>query len=184
MSTPLTVATNNPFALIQKPADAWQGLTGSKANGFLIFDTAVNGSRAGWINLYNAYLKLGINTPNTIIPKYAPDGGGRDGAYAKFIAQRLNITTDTAITTPKQIWELGRAIVYFEAGKDWLPDAQLYQGYQLAKQRVNLPDLSKPSPVVPGGSTDSEKKKRTIYLLMSLTGVAIFGLLLWKKNKR
>jgi len=183
MSTPLTVATNNPFAIIQKPADAWQGLTGSKQNGFLIFDTSVNGARAGWINLYNAYLKLGINTPNTIIPKYAPDGGGKDGAYSKFIAQRLNITTDTPITTPKLIWELGRAIVYFEAGRDWLPDAQLLEGYKLAQQRVQLPDLNRQGSDKPVPD-DSEKKKRRTILIVSLTALGLFGLYLWRKNKR
>lgn len=184
MSSKLTIANNNPFALIQKPADAWVGLKGSLPSGFLKFDTATNGARAGWINLYNVYLSKGINTPNTIIPKYAPDGGGRDGAYSKFIAGRLNITTDTPITTPKQIWELGRAIVYFEAGEDWLPDAQLLEGYKLAQQRVQLPDLNRQGTVQPGGDdTDEKKKKRTI-ILLSLTGLALFGLLLWTKNKR
>lgn len=185
MSTPLTIATNNPFALIQKPADAWVGLTGSKPNGFLIFDTATNGARAGWINLYNAYLSKGINTPNTIIPIYAPDGGGRDGAYSKFIAQRLNITTDTPIITAKQIWELGRAIIRFESGvENSIPDAQLLEGYKLAQQRVKLPDLNRQGTVGPvPGDTDEKKKKRTI-ILLSLTGLALFGLLLWTKNKR
>lgn len=183
MSTPLTIATNNPFALIQKPADAWLGLTGSKPNGFLIFDTATNGARAGWINLYNAYLSKGINTPNTIIPIYAPDGGGKDGAYAKFIAQRLNITTDTPIITAKQIWELGRAIIRFESGvENSVPDAQILEGYKLAQQRVKLPDLTRQGSDKPVPD-DSEKKKRRTILLLTLTGVALFGALLWRKNK-
>jgi hypothetical protein len=182
MATTLPIANNNPFALIQVTPDNWQGLTGKLSNGFLTFDTAVNGARAGWINLYNTYLGKGINTPNTIIPKYAPDGGGVNGAYAKFIAGRLNITPDTAITTPKQIWELGKAITFFEAGRDWLPDAQLLEGYKQAQQKVKLPDLTRLSPITPGKDTDSEKKKKLIYLTIA-TLAAISGLLLWKKNK-
>ena len=173
----LTIDNKNPFALIQLQPDKWQGLKGTTKNGFLIFDTAINGARAGWINLWNTYLSKGINTPNSIIVKYAPDGGGKDGAYSKFIAQRLGITTDTAITTPKQIWELGRAIVYFEAGENWLSDKDLLEGYNLARTRVALPELSAVAP------TDQDEKKKRLQLLLTIAlPLVAYGLISWRKK--
>lgn len=180
----LTIQTNNPFALIQRIPDKWQGYVRSLPSGFLVFDTPLNGARAGWINLWNTYLSKGINTPNKIVPIYAPDGGGKNGAYANFIATRLGITTDTPITSAKQIWELGRAIVFFEAGRDWYPDTQLYEAYNLAKQRVKLPDLTRLSPeqpVVPGRKEG--KKKAPIALIVG--AVAALGLFtLWIRNRK
>jgi hypothetical protein len=73
-------------------------------------------------------------------------------------------------------------ITFFEAGSDWLPDAQLLEGYKQAQQKVKLPDLTRLSPITPGKDTDSEKKKKLIYLTIA-TLAAISGLLLWKKNK-
>jgi len=68
MATPKTIATKNPFALIQKVPSKWVGLKGTQPNGFLIFDTTNNGLRAGWINLHNTYFKRGRDTLKEIIP--------------------------------------------------------------------------------------------------------------------
>jgi hypothetical protein len=178
----LTIQNNNPFALIQKTPDKWQGLVNKLPSGFLIFDGPTNGARAGWINLYNTYLKRGLNTPNQIFPIYAPDSGGKNSAYVNFVAKRLGITPDTPITTPKQIWELGRAIVHFEAGRAWLPDATLLEGYRAAQKRVALPALEivpeKPKP-------DKPKKKSQInpVFIIGLAAALAVGYYFYQRKK-
>jgi murein DD-endopeptidase MepM/ murein hydrolase activator NlpD len=144
------VTTNNPFALIQKKgaADAWQGLTGQLDNGFLVFDTPINGARAGFINLYNTYLKRGINTTSSIIPIYAPDSIEPNGKnrYVSFLTTQYKIEASKPITTSSQILNLARGITHFEAGKSWLSDSDLKKAYNLARQKVKLPELTEPLP--------------------------------------
>lgn len=182
-----TIRYNNPFALIQLKPDNWVGLKGKTEGNFLIFDTPFNGARAGWINLYNTYLKKGRNTANQIIPIYAPDSGGMNNNYVQFVAARMGITADTPITTAAQIWELGRAIVFFEAGRAWYADTELYRAYLAAAERVPLPKLTSPSPESPGSpGAKGSKKKAPIALIVGLAVTALIALTLWtnKQNKR
>lgn len=138
------ITANNPFALIQAKgkADAWQGLKGQLDNGFLVFDNPVNGARAGFINLYNTYLKRGINTTNAIIPIYAPDSITPSGKnnYINFIKTQYKIEPNKPITTYADIINLARGIIHFEAGKSWLSDSDIKLAYNQARQKVNLPE--------------------------------------------
>lgn len=137
------IATNNPFALIQTKPDAWLGLKGKLSNGFLVFDTPANGARAGFINLYNTYLKRGINTIQQIIPLYAPDSVQANGQnnYINFLRDTYNIPVDKKITSGDDILRLAKGIVHFEAGKLWLTDTDLRSWYNVARQKVDLPSI-------------------------------------------
>lgn len=145
------ITSNNPFALIQSKgkADAWQGLKGQLDNGFLVFDTPANGIRAGFISLYNTYIRRGINTINQIIPVYAPDSipkqGGKNN-YINFLVSQYKIPADKKLTTAADFINLARGISHFEAGKNYLSDYDLKKGYIEASKRVNLPTLSEPLP--------------------------------------
>lgn len=147
------ITSNNPFALIQSKgkADAWQGLKGQLDNGFLVFDTPANGLRAGFISLYNTYLKRGVNTINKIIPVYAPDSipkqGGKNN-YINFLVTQYKIPADKPIVTASDILNLAKGISHFEAGKNWLSDNDLKKGYIEASKKVNLPTLNERLPTL------------------------------------
>lgn len=137
----LPIRANNPFALIQKKgaASAWQGLTGQAENGFLIFDTPENGARAGFISLYNTYLKKGINQYGDIIPIYAPKPQNNPAEYIHFIKVYTNISPVTKLDSMDKIIRVSKAIIKQESGKDWIPDSMLIRAYKSAQKAVNLP---------------------------------------------
>lgn len=152
MATPKTIATKNPFALIQKVPSKWVGLKGTQPNGFLIFDTTNNGLRAGWINLHNTYFKRGRDTLKEIIPIYAPDSvlpSGKNN-YINYISSRYKIAPTKRIVSSQDIFNLGKGITEFEAGKPWISDAELMKAYNEARKSVALPEL-KSGPQMAGG---------------------------------
>lgn len=129
--------SKNPFSLIQQKPDNWQGLKGNN-NGFLIFDNFTNGVRAGYINLYNAYFKKGLNTLNSIIPKYSGDDNARE--YIDFISTKMKIKPTDPIGID-QIRALGLYIMMFETGIsafNKIPTREIDQGYNLASAVTNL----------------------------------------------
>jgi len=143
----LPIKSNNPFALIQSfgRADKWQGLTGQTPSGFLIFDNAVNGTRAGFISFINTYLKRGINTIEKIFPKYAPASDPRNDPqqYIANVEKLTGIKRNQPITTAEQIMAIGKAIIRVESGRDWIDNATLVTGYTLAAQATGQPAISK-----------------------------------------
>ena len=129
------ITSNNPFALIQAPgkADKWIGLQGQWPNGFLIFDTPLNGARAGIISFINTYLKRGINTIEKIFPIYAPGGPGTGNNPDLYIA---NVET---LTTAPDIIKVLKAITRVESGKDWLPNPIIVSAYEYAADYTKFP---------------------------------------------
>jgi len=132
-----TIETNNPFALIQPygKASPWKGLTAQRENGFLVFDTVENGLRAGFINLYNTYLKRGRNTIATIIPVYAPDGGE---AYIRFLEKFTGWDRNKVIQTQGEVFKLAHGIINFEAGKNWVGVHQIARAQEVALEYLGL----------------------------------------------
>lgn len=142
--TTLPIKHNNPFALIQTPkgADRWRGLLTQLPNGFLVFDNAENGVRAGFVNLWNTYLSKGINTIEQIFPIYAPEKDkNKPEQYIQNVVRFTKIPRNEPITTAPQILAIGRAIIRVESGKDWINNATLVTGYQLAAAQTQLPKL-------------------------------------------
>jgi hypothetical protein len=132
-----TIETNNPFALIQPygKASPWNGLKGQRENGFLVFDTVENGLRAGFINLYNTYLKRGRNTIASIIPVYAPDGGE---PYIKFLERYTGFNRNKVIQSQGEVLKLAQGIVHFEAGKNWISPAKIASAQVVALEYLGL----------------------------------------------
>lgn len=132
-----TIETNNPFALIQPygKASSWNGLKGQRENGFLVFDTVENGLRAGFINLYNTYLKRGRNTIATIIPVYAPDGGE---PYIRFLESFTGWDRNKVIQTQDEVFKLAQGIIRFEAGKQWITPVRIANAHKVALDYLGL----------------------------------------------
>lgn len=141
----LPIQSNNPFALIQKKPDNWQGLKGTTPNGFLIFDTPLNGTRAGFISFINSYLKRGFNTIEKIFPRYAPATDPRNNPeqYISNVVRMTKIPRNLPITTAEQIIAIGKAIIKIESGENWIDNATLVSGYQFAAQKTGQPLISK-----------------------------------------
>jgi len=129
--------TNNPFSLIQKNPDKWRGLVKSDSKGFLIFDTVINGVRAGFINLFNRYYLRGLDTVDQIIPVYAPPFENDTEAYIRNVCTWTGFKPDQ-ILTPIDFLTLGKAIIRMEAGKMWVSEKELSTGFLLAKEKLNL----------------------------------------------
>jgi hypothetical protein len=147
MSETLPIRANNPFALIQKKPQAWQGLVSVNERGFLFFDTPLNGTRAGFISFINTYLKRGINTIEKIFPIYAPkDELTNDPAlYIQNVSKLTKIPSGKPLTTAEEILSVGKAIIRVESGKDWIDNATLVAGYMVAAQQTGFPQLKKKS---------------------------------------
>lgn len=127
----------NPFSLIQKNPDAWRGLVKADSKGFLEFDSIVNGVRAGFINLFNRYFFRGLNTIEEIFPVYAPPFENDTEAYIREVSRLTGFAPD-AILSVDDYLKIGRAIVKVESGSNWVSDADLLEGFKLAKQKLNL----------------------------------------------
>lgn len=147
MAESLPIRANNPFALIQKRPQAWQGLISANERGFLFFDTPLNGTRAGFISFINTYLKRGINTIEKIFPIYAPkDELTNDPQYyIDNVVKITKIPKNRPLTTAEEILAVGKAIIKVESGKDWIDNATLVSGYMVAAQQTNYPQLKKKS---------------------------------------
>jgi hypothetical protein len=131
------IRAKNPFSLIQVKPDKWRGLVKADAKGFLYFDNVVNGVRAGFINIFNRYYLRGLNTVETIFPVYAPPFENDTEAYIRQVCKLTGFTPDQ-ILSPDDFFKLGKAIVKVEAGLNWVTDSELSQGFELAKDKLNL----------------------------------------------
>lgn len=142
---------NNPFALIQPNPSAWQGLKGKNPDGFLIFNDAYSGIRAGFINLINTYINKGLNTIEKIFPVYAPAGHGDNVPedYIKRAVQLTGIPRNQPITKPEDIYKLGKAIVTHEEGKFWVSQADFDKGFKAAMEAKKI---SIPTTLIAGSS--------------------------------
>lgn len=146
--------TNNPFALIQEKPGSWKGLTGSKPNGFLIFENQMYGIRAGFINLVQTYLNRGLNTISKIMPVYAPAGHGANdpAVYITLVENKTGIDRNTKISTPEQIMKVGRAIVQVEEGSFWVNEKDFIDGFNAAMRYTKLDQVVEEVKKKSGGS--------------------------------
>lgn len=130
---------NNPFALMDITPSAWKGLISVTTDGFMKFENPFFGTRAGFINLVNVYIKRGYDTIEKIFPKYAPAGHGNNVPedYIKSVVKQTGIPRDKKINSTEELYKLGRAIVKHEEGKFWLSEKDYNDGFNAAMISVN-----------------------------------------------
>lgn len=167
----------NPMAIIQKPADKWQGLLDSD-NGKLKFDTIANGVRAGVINLYNAYFKRGNNTLIGIFSVYAPVGDGANNPiqYANTVSKLTGLPIDKKLVFEDVVEKLARAIIRVETGNN-ISDNDYNKGLYAALDKLGF--------IVEGGEytkilVTGKKKSNNWWWILIAGGV---GYLLFKNKK-
>lgn len=92
---PAIVRANNPCALRPLSTGRWKGQSGTittPGGQYCAFSEPVWGVRAGLRNLNTYRRRHGLNTPATIIARWAPRSDNNpESAYARFIARRMGI---------------------------------------------------------------------------------------------
>ena len=103
---------NNPMVLNQSNPDPWEGLSGSDADGLLIFDSDIYGMRAGMINLYNVYY-LGQFNVIDLANKYFPEDPTYSVEFANELVRHLDLS-DVDQKIPKEKWkDVPCVVAYF-----------------------------------------------------------------------
>lgn len=124
---------NNPFAIMGGDSK-WKGMTMKASDGFITFDSPVNGVRAGFINLINGYINGGYNTIETIFPRYAPKGHGSNDpeSYIKNVSNLTGIPRSKKLETNEDVYKVGKAITQVEEGKFWVSQKDFDTGFNNA----------------------------------------------------
>ena len=135
ITKPRGIRNNNPFNMKYNPNIQWEGQIGKDSANFVQFGTAEHGIRAGVKNLINGYFNRGINTPVTILERYAPptDNNPNNAQYAQLIARTVGVAVDGAIVPNRSnLIKLSKAIIMFENGQQPYPDTTIERGVDMA----------------------------------------------------
>lgn len=111
-----SIKNNNPGNLRPLPnGEQWQGQTGVTPDGFVIFDTPYNGSRAASIQALNYNLKHGITNLHDFGLRWAPLTENAPG-YGESLASYLDVSPDEDFDFEGNLPRLVEAITHNEGG--------------------------------------------------------------------
>ena len=114
-SLPRGIRNNNP-GNIRLTDIQWQGMQEAQNDpAFVQFIDPVYGFRAMTRILRN-YQRRGLVTLRDMISTYAPKSENDTNAYVNFVANRLNVSPDTALDLALHLFPLLKAISEFENG--------------------------------------------------------------------
>lgn len=107
-----TIYKNNPFHIEYNPITGWKGMTGYKWNKsgtqrFCEFSDLYYGIRAYLRVMKNGYFGKGLNTIESIVRKYSPDGN--ESNYIRALSQRLGLAPNVPLSWG-QVSYLGSAM--------------------------------------------------------------------------
>ncbi len=130
---PKGIRNHNPMNLRYYAPINWNGQLGDDGHGYAVFETVEHGIRAGTKNLINGYFKRGVNTPLTIISRYAPSHENPTDSYVRFIAGRMTGGNVNGIITPDRtsMINLAKAIIHFENGSNPYLDSTIARGVDM-----------------------------------------------------
>lgn len=106
---------NNPFNLEFRPNIQWRGQLGTDGR-FVIFNSALNGLRAGMINVHTKFTRDGLNTVRGLISRLSPSSENPTEAFIGFVSKRLSVSPEQPLVFQQVIIPLSQAIVSFETG--------------------------------------------------------------------
>ena len=115
---------NNPFNLEFRESIQWRGQTGS-AGRFAVFDTSLNGIRAGMINIHTKMNRDNLKTVRKIITVLSPSFENPTESFIVFVAQRMGISPDQQLIFSQHIIQMSKAIIQFENGQQPFSDMEL-----------------------------------------------------------
>lgn len=128
-TSPRGIGNNNPFNLIFLPSVQWRGQLGTDGR-FAVFDTPLNGIRAGIINIHTKFTRDGLNTVRKLLNRLSPSFENPTEAFITFVSKRLNVAPDQPLVFSNVIIPLSKAIIQFENGEQPYSDALIRQALQ------------------------------------------------------
>ena len=105
----------NPFNLEFRTSIQWRGQIGTDGR-FVVFNTSLNGLRAGMINIHTKFTRDGIKTVRGLISVLSPASENPTENFIAFISGRLSVSPEQPLEFGQVIIPLSKAIVSFETG--------------------------------------------------------------------
>ena len=115
-ASPSGIANKNPFNLEFRSTIQWRGQLGTDGR-FVIFDTPLNGLRAGMINIHTKMTRDGLDTVRKIIFRLSPPSENPSEAFVQFVAGRMSVAPDQPLQFIVHIIPMSKAIIQFENGQ-------------------------------------------------------------------
>jgi len=122
---------------MSNPHFSWNGElkpTKDPSGRLCMFDTVLNGIRAGAINLLSYYLQDGCETVSEIVTRYAPPIENDTAAYIQFMAEYVGVDPNEQIVLTASDflnkWVAGQ--IHYEQGCDACSTADISAGVQSA----------------------------------------------------
>ena len=116
------IRNNNPMNLEFRTGIQWRGQLGTDGR-FVIFDTALNGIRAGMINIHTKMTRDGLTSVRRIIERLSPAFENPTESFIVFVARRMGVSPDQPLVFTQHIVSMSKAIVRFETGEEPYPDS-------------------------------------------------------------
>lgn len=111
------IVNNNPMNIEFRTSIQWRGQLGTDGR-FAVFDTAINGIRAGMINVHTKMTRDGLNSVRKIINRLSPSFENPTESFITFVSGRMGVSPDQPLVFKQHIIPMSRAIVTFENGRD------------------------------------------------------------------
>jgi len=128
---PRGIRNNNPTN-IEDSKIPWRGRVGNDGR-YVVFDTAVNGLRAGYLEIWDSIVRDGDDTIRTLIAQWAPPIENLTGAYQNSVRQQTGIASvDTKLNYARDSKKLLGAIVRHENGQNPYTIQQYDDAYRAA----------------------------------------------------
>jgi len=113
---PRGIRNNNPTN-IEDSKIPWRGRVGNDGR-YVVFDTAINGLRAGYLEIWDSIVRDGDDTIRTLIRQWAPPIENLTGAYQNSVRAQTGIANiDTKLNYLRDATPLLKAIVQHENGQ-------------------------------------------------------------------
>ena len=122
-TSPKGIRNNNPMNLEFRSSIQWRGQLGTDGR-FAVFDTPVNGIRAGMINIHTKMVRDGLNSVRKILNRLSPSFENPTESFITFVSRRMGVGADQPLTFAQHILPMSKAIVFFENGEDPYTDDQ------------------------------------------------------------
>jgi len=188
MSISRGLRNNNPLIINQSSPDPWEGLEGNDPDGLLIFNTDIDGLRAGMINLYKGYYWRGP-TIRQLSERYLPDDPVYNQVMSAELSRHLELDEDVSI--PDEKWkDVPCVVAYFASG--WECDLDKINQAVERLPSDNMKDLFRNAkeykPFAPAVKAVNDKKsffeKYKTFLIYGGIGLLLLLLLVALRKKK
>lgn len=124
------IRNKNPMNLEFRTSIQWVGQLGTDGR-FAVFDTALNGIRAGMINIHTKMTRDGLTSVRRIITRLSPAFENPTENFIVFVAREMGVSPDQPLVFTQHIVPMSKAIIRFETGEDPYPDSLLRQALSI-----------------------------------------------------